>query len=419
MGKEITRKELYSLREATHLISFGLKPGDEKASALADELTSEIINKGLVALQTKEYSYSQEQLTDSNGKPKCLFGIFKHPTLKYYKRKQIGNKTYFEPISNPFIGIIGLSSSPLLNRPSFRLSYRFSFVIKNFEDIFVGKQELDNLDLNPPFEEVWEANKNRSLEKNDAENIFDKLQNWDLDLVYNTLDIIYKNGNWVEDYEMTSANLPLAKEIFPIIKLLHEASIIYLDYYRQNSQKIYFWKDSNFQELRSLVRQYQVLKNPKNYEFDVELEIRLQKESKELLSLSQVKNQQVLKNNGDETQLKSELILKHRGDEIVLKDISKMPYYLLKLLLTFPGVFYHEDNLNTAIKALYKKSGQKDGYREIKGISKELHNALRISDKETLKQVENICKMYGKTSLSDLLFKIVGNSIAYIPFKKR
>lgn len=54
------------MREATHLISFGLKPGDEKASALADELTSEIINKGLVALQTKEYSYSQEQLTDSN-----------------------------------------------------------------------------------------------------------------------------------------------------------------------------------------------------------------------------------------------------------------------------------------------------------------------------------------------------------------
>ena len=73
---------------------------------------------------------------------------------------------------------------------------------------------------------------------------------------------------------MTSANLPLAKEIFPIIKVLHEASIIYLDYYRQNSQKIYFWKDSNFQELRSLVRQYQVLRNPKNYEFDVELAIK-------------------------------------------------------------------------------------------------------------------------------------------------
>ena len=109
----------------------------------------------------------------------------------------------------------------------------------------------------------------------------------------------------------------------------------------------------------------------------------------------------------------------HRTTEIVLKDISKMPYYLLKLLLTFPGEFYHVDNLNTAIKALYKKSGPKDGYREIKGISKELHNALRISDKETLKQVENICKMYGKTSLSDLLFKIVDDSIAYIPFKKR
>ena len=93
-------------------------------------------------------------------------------------------------------------------------------------------------------------------------------------MVYNTLNIIYKNGNLVEEYEMTSANLPLAKEIFPIIKVLHEASIIYLDYYRQNSQKIYFWKDSNSQELRNLVRQYQVLRNPKNYEFDVELAIK-------------------------------------------------------------------------------------------------------------------------------------------------
>lgn len=204
-----------------------------------------------------------------------MFGIFKHPTLKYYKRKQIGNKTYFEPISNPFIGIIGLSSSPLLNRPFPRLSYRFSSVIKKFEGIFVGKQELDNLDLDPQFKKVWEANKNRSLEKNDAENIFDKLQNWDLDLVYNTLDIIYKNGNLVEEYETASANLPLAREIFPIIKVLHEASIIYVNDYVKNSQKICFWKDSNFQELRNLVRQYQVLRNPKRYEFDLELEIRL------------------------------------------------------------------------------------------------------------------------------------------------
>ena len=233
------------------------------------------------------------------------------------------------------------------------------------------------------------------------------------------MNSIYENGNLVEENGSASADLLLTKETFPIIKVLHEASTIYAIGYARNSKKIYFDKDDNFQELRSLVRQYQVLRNPKKYEFDLELEIHLQKESKELLSLSQVKNQQVLKNNGDETQLKSELILKHRGDEIVLKDISKMPYYLLKLLLTFSGEFYHVDNLNTAIKALYKKSGPKDGYREIKGISKELHNALRISDKETLKQVENICKMYGKTSLSDLLFKIVDDSIAYIPFKKR
>ena len=101
---------------------------------------------------------------------------------------------------------------------------------------------------------------------------------------------------------------------------------------------------------------------------------------------------------------------------------TRMPLavrYLLKILTVFSGEFYQMDNLNTAIKALYKTKGPKDGYKEIKGISKELHDALRISDKETLKRVKNICKMYGEESLSDLLFKIVGESIAYIPFKKR
>ena len=169
--KPYTEEELYSLREATHLTSFGLEPGDKEASALADKLISEMVNKKFAALQIKLPATSEILSND----PKCLFGIFKHPTLKYYKRKQIGNKTYFEPVGNPFTSSYG----PLLNLPPCGFSYRFSSVIKKFEGIFVGKQELDNLDLDPQFKEVWEANKNEPLEKskNDAENIFEKLEN--------------------------------------------------------------------------------------------------------------------------------------------------------------------------------------------------------------------------------------------------
>lgn len=56
MKQKITREELYSLREATHLISFELKSGDKEASALADKLISEIINKRIAGLQIQEDS---------------------------------------------------------------------------------------------------------------------------------------------------------------------------------------------------------------------------------------------------------------------------------------------------------------------------------------------------------------------------
>ena len=79
MEKEITRRELYSLREAIHLTSFGLEPGDKEASALADELTSEIINERIAGLRIQEYSYRRIQLPGFPEilpqKNKSLFGI--------------------------------------------------------------------------------------------------------------------------------------------------------------------------------------------------------------------------------------------------------------------------------------------------------------------------------------------------------
>ena len=176
MEKEITRENLYSLREATHLTSFGLEPGDEQASALADELTSEIINERIAGLQIQEDSYRRIQLPGFPEtlpqKNKSLFGILKQPTLKYYKKKQIGNMVYFEPIGNPFSGgIIYRYYDPLINYPPWMLPYRFDCVIKNFEDIFVGKQELDTLDFKPLFKEVWEASKNRHITEGNVENL--------------------------------------------------------------------------------------------------------------------------------------------------------------------------------------------------------------------------------------------------------
>lgn len=50
MEQKITRENLYSLREAPHLTSFGLEPGDKKASILSDKLISEMTNKKFVAL---------------------------------------------------------------------------------------------------------------------------------------------------------------------------------------------------------------------------------------------------------------------------------------------------------------------------------------------------------------------------------
>ena len=81
--KPYTEEELYSLREATHLTSFGLEPGDKEASALADKLISEMVNKKFAALQIKLPATSEILSND----PKCLFGIFKHPTFKCHKRK--------------------------------------------------------------------------------------------------------------------------------------------------------------------------------------------------------------------------------------------------------------------------------------------------------------------------------------------
>ena len=55
------------------------------------------------------------------------------------------------------------------------LPYRFDCVIKNFEDIFVGRQELNDLDFDPQFKEVWEANKNCHISKENVKNLGSRL----------------------------------------------------------------------------------------------------------------------------------------------------------------------------------------------------------------------------------------------------
>lgn len=59
-----------------------------------------------------------------------------------------------------FGSIICRYYDPLINYPPWMLPYRFDCFIKNFEDIFMRRHGLNDLDFDPQFKDVWEVNKN-------------------------------------------------------------------------------------------------------------------------------------------------------------------------------------------------------------------------------------------------------------------
>lgn len=407
--EEVRREDVCTVPEALHYMFFGLEPGSEYDVRLANKLISDLVNQCKTSVWYKEknlewginLNFTKVKEAQKNC-PFCfLENAIREGRIRLYEKVIIGNADRYYLFDNFLNFNFYCSSMPLHPLP-----YRLTSAARPLQNYFIYLQDLKKIVKEPYFADIWKDNKDNPLKKskNDAETIFDKLKDWNSNLVYNTLNSIYENGNLVEENGSASADLLLTKETFPIIKVLHEASTIYAIGYARNSKKIYFDKDDNFLELRSLVRQYQVLKNPKKYEFDLELEIRLREDSV---------------NSPASPQLKNELILKHKDDKIFLKNISKMPYHFLSLLIAFPNKSLKKSVLNTIISLLYEEIGEKDECKTIEYLNKKLKDALRISDKQTSKRVKNICKMYGKESLSDLLFKIVGDSIAYIPFKKR
>lgn len=390
MEKEITRENLYSFREATHLTSFGLEPGDEQASALADELTSEIINERIAGLQIQEDSYRRIQLPGFPEtlpqKNKSLFGILKQPTLKYYKKKQIGNMVYFEPIGNPFSGgIICRYYDPLINYPPWMLPYRFDCVIKNFEDIFVGKQELDTLDFKPLFKEVWEASKNRHITEGNVENLNDNLPE-------KYEEEAYKLSNKISDelLKNSSGNLRISPKDDNskfILEQLHKSRAIYIYDNKWKTEDLAFIKDKNYECLEAFLESYKFV-NLKNQE----IKLMIQKPRK----------------NAEQFPL----FLCGEDEPLLLKRFSKnlMPFHAFNIILAFPGRTFTKDELNGILKIFNKN------FEEISSCKTLVNDHLEIHDAHVKQQVESICKKFNKKDFVDLFFEVTTDTIKYVPY---
>lgn len=392
MEQKITSEELYSLREAIHLTSFGLKPGDEKASALADELASEIINERIAGLQIQEDSCHRVQLPGFSGtlpqKNKSLFGVLKQPTLKYYKKKQVGNMVYFEPIGNPFSGgIICRYYDPLINYPPWMLPYRFDCVIKNFEDIFVGKQELDTLDFKPQFKEVWEASKNRHITEGNVENLNDYLPE-------KYEEEAYKLSNKISDelLKNQAGNLhvsPKDDNSKFILAQLHKSRAIYIYDGKRKTEDlafINFIKDKNYECLEAFLESYKFV-NLKNQE----IKLMIQKPRK----------------NAEQFPL----FLCGEDEPLLLKRFSKnlMPFHAFNIILAFPGRTFTKDELNGILKIFNKN------FEEISSCKTLVNDHLQFVESVNQK-VEFICRKFNKKDFEDLFFEVTTDTIKYVPF---
>lgn len=389
MEQKITKEELYSLREAIHLTSFGLEPGDKEASALADKLISEIINKRIAGLQIQEDSYHRVQLSGFSRtlpqKNKSLFGILKQPTLKYYKKKQVGNMVYFEPIGNPFSGgIICRYYDPLINYPPWMLPYRFDCVIKIFKDIFVGKQGLNDLDFDPQFKEVWEANKNCHIPKENVKNLNnyfpEKYEEEAYKLADKISDELLKNqaGNLQVSPKDDNSKF--------ILEQLHKSRAIYIYDSKRKTEDLTCIKDKNYEYLEAFLEGYEFV-NLKN----TEIKLMIQKPRK----------------NAEQFPL----FLCGEGEPLLLKRFSKnlMPFHAFNIIFAFPGRTFIKDELNGILKIFDKN------FEEISSCKTLVNDHLQLVEPVN-QQVESICKNFNKKDFIDLFFEVTPDTIKYVPF---